>query len=256
MTEPDPQRIAAFQEHFAKAQSTDVVELSWGFALLQRDFPKSYDHNRIVVTAAAPSVDILQRADDVLGGAGLDHRYISVTDDALGLGLQSDLVAAGYESETNVMMINRDPSVDPAEHDVHAVSHERLRPAVMRDWRVDLPESTDDELTQLADRMTLYERGAEVTFLAVFEGSEIAARTDLYIDRASGVAQIESLLTHEDYRGRGYAKALVRDGHRRAIEAGCELSFLVADLDDWPREWYGRLGYVEAHRTHEFTRLP
>lgn len=254
MNESDIQQVVEFQEQFAQAQSTDVVDLPWGFALLQRDFPLSYDHNRIEVKSAASSADILLAADDVLGGAGLEHRYISVLDDALGQDLEAEFAAAGYQSERLVTMINFELSAEPTEHEVHAVSHQRLRPAVMRDWKIDLPQSTDETLAQLADRMLLYSRGAEVTFLVIFADSEIAARVELYVDRDAGIAQIESLLTHQDYRGRGYAKALLQEGHRRALDAGCRLSFLVADFDDWPRQWYSRLGYVDAHLSRDFIR--
>jgi hypothetical protein len=47
----DVERITAFEHHFAQAQATDLVNLSWGFALLQADFPYSHYHNRIVVTS-------------------------------------------------------------------------------------------------------------------------------------------------------------------------------------------------------------
>jgi hypothetical protein len=47
---------------------------------------------------------------------------------------------------------------------------------------------------------------------------------------------------------------LIRDALRRGRQAGSELSFLTADLDDWPHQWYQRIGYVDAGRTHHFSR--
>jgi GNAT superfamily N-acetyltransferase len=131
---------------------------------------------------------------------------------------------------------------------------ETLRPAIIRDWRVNLPDAGDEQLAQLADRSALSSRGADLVLLAVFEGGEIAAHAELYLDRAAGLAQFERLTTHADYRGRGYATALVLDALRRGREAGCDLSFLTAGLDDWPRDWYQRLGYRDAARTHQFDR--
>jgi GNAT superfamily N-acetyltransferase len=131
---------------------------------------------------------------------------------------------------------------------------ETLRPAIIRDWRVSLPDAGDEQLAQLADRSALSSRGADLVLLAVFDGSEIAAHAELYLDRAAGLAQFERLTTHADYRGRGYATALVLDALRRSREAGSDLSFLTAGLDDWPREWYQRLGYRDAVRTHQFDR--
>jgi GNAT superfamily N-acetyltransferase len=249
----DIERITAFDHRFAQAQATDVIDLSWGFAVLQKEFPLSHYHNRIAVTSAAPAADVLATADEVLGKAGLAHRYVSV-DGALGQALSADFVAAGYEHETVVTMIYAGPEVELAAHEVRAVSLDALRPAIIRDWRATLPDATEENLGQLADRTALYARGAELTLLAVYDGDEIAAHADLYVDRVDRIAQFENLVTHTDFRGRGYANALIRDALTRGWGAGSELSFLTADLDDWPREWYQRLGYVDAGRTHHFSR--
>jgi GNAT superfamily N-acetyltransferase len=110
-------------------------------------------------------------------------------------------------------------------------------------------------LGQLANRTALYSRGAKVTLLAVLAGDEIAARADLYVDHVESIAQVENLYTHPSFRGRGYGDSLVREALMRSQHAGCRLSFLTANLVDWPHEWYIRLGYVEARRTHHFTRV-
>jgi ribosomal protein S18 acetylase RimI-like enzyme len=249
----DIERFTAFDHRFAKAQATDVVELPWGFAVLQKQFPASRYHNRIVVTSAAPAAEVLVAADEILGGARLRHRYVSA-DGALGEDLSAELVAAGYEHETDVTMIYSGPDVEPAAHEVRTVSLDTVRPAIIRDWRVSLPDATDEEVRQLADRTALFARGAELTRLAVYDGDQIAAHADLYIDRVDHLAQFENLVTHSGFRRRGYGTALIRDALRRGWEAGSELSFLTAVHNDWPREWYHRLGYVDAGQTHHFSR--
>ena len=172
----------------------------------------------------------------------------------VGEALSADFVAAGYQHETIVTMIYSGPAVEPGAHEVRAVSLDTLRPAIIRDWRVTLPDATDDHLGQLADRTALYARGADLTLLAVYDGNEIAAHAELYVDRVDRLAQFENLVTHKDFRRRGYGHALIRDALRRGREAGTELSFLTAALNDWPREWYQRLGYVDAGRTNHFSR--
>jgi ribosomal protein S18 acetylase RimI-like enzyme len=249
------ERMTAFDHRFSRAQATDVIDLEWGFALLQRDFPLSHYHNRIVVTSAVPATEILSTADTVLGGMGLRHRYVSVDDDSLGQHHSADFLAAGYEHSPIVSMAySGNAAVGTHSHRVVAVSLATLRPAIIRQWRGELPTATDHELDQLADRTALYSRGADLTLLAVYDGSEIAAHADLYVDRAKRVAQFENLATHEPYRGRGYGTALVRDALRRSEEAGCDLAFLTVDRDDWPIEWYRRLGFAEAGQTHHFSR--
>jgi ribosomal protein S18 acetylase RimI-like enzyme len=249
----DIERIRAFDDRLARAQATDIVDLAFGFAVLQKEFPLSEHHNRITVTSAAPAAEILAAAEEILGGASLRHRFVCV-DDELGEAMSADFVAAGYEHETIVTMIYSGSKLEPAAHEVRAVSLETLRPALIRDWRVVLPDATEEHLAQLADRTALYPRGADLTLLVVYDGDEIAAHADLYLDRVDGIAQFENLVTHEDFRQRGYADALIRDALRRAQAAGRELCFLTAELNDWPRQWYQRLGYVDAGRSHQFSR--
>ena len=197
---------------------------------------------------------VLAAADEILGGRGMRHRYVSVVDDARGQELRADFVAAGYEHVTIARMIHSGTEVEPAAHEVRALSLDTLRPAIIRDWRAEIPDATDEHLRQLADRTALYARGAELTRLAAYDGETIAARADLYVDRGDHIAQFENLVTHADFRGRGYGDTLVRDALPRGREAGCNLSFLTADVGDWPLEWYGRLGYVDTGRTHDFIR--
>jgi ribosomal protein S18 acetylase RimI-like enzyme len=253
MDDSDIERIAAFEGRFHRAQATDVVDLEWGFALLQRNFPLSEYHNRIVVTSAAPAADVLAAADELLGGAGLGHRYVSMGD-GVNDALVPTLVAAGYEHQVVATMIYSGSTIEPGAHAVASVSLETLRPSIIRNWQAEIPDATGELLQQLADRTALHSLGAELTLLAVYDGDEIAAHVETYIDRTGGVAQIESLVTHEPFRNRGYGNSLIRDALRRASEAGSELRFLTADLDNWPRHWYQRLGFDDAIHTHHCVR--
>lgn len=251
---PNLEQITGFEHRFARAQATDVVELPWGFAVLQDDFPLSHYHNRLVVTARATAEEVLAAADDVLGGAGRPHRYVTVDDDALGASLAPEFVVAGYSHAVVAAMVHSGDPAEPGAQPVRVVSLETLRPAVIRDWRVALPDATDEVLGQLADRVALGARGADLTLLAAYDGDEIAAHGELYVDRAASLAQFESLVTHPGFRGRGHGAALVRSALGRAKEAGCALSFLTADARDWTYGWYQRLGYTDVSRSHHFDR--
>jgi GNAT superfamily N-acetyltransferase len=251
--EPDIERIAAFERRFARAQATEFVDLGWGCALLQSDFPLSEYHNRIVVDSAVSPSDVLAAADELLGGAGLRHRYISAVD-GLDDALVPSLVAAGYEHQMVVTMIYSGPTIDRGAYGVASVSLDTLRPSIVRNWQAEIPDATDELLGQLAGRTALYSLGADLVLLAVYDGDVIAAHVEMYVDSDDHIAQIENLVTHEQFRNRGYGDSLVRDALRRAGEAGSELRVLSADLGDWPRVWYQRLGFVDAIRTHHFVR--
>jgi len=118
---------------------------------------------------------------------------------------------------------------------------------------MELPQASDDEITQLADRSRLYSLGADVSFLTVFDGDQIAARADVYMDADAKICQLENVFTHPEYRGRGYGEALVAEALSRGRKAGCDLCFLTADVDDWPYNWYRRMGYVDIGRSHHFS---
>ena len=99
---------------------------------------------------------------------------------------------------------------------------------------------------QLLDAKRTIAQALTARFFAVRGGGEVVAYVDLYHDGRT--AQIEDLATLEEHRGRGYASALVLRALEEARQAGCDLVFLVADAEDWPKLLYGRLGFVELGR--------
>lgn len=256
MANTELQRILAFDERFTKAQATQVIDLPFGYAVLQDQFPLSHYHNRIASNADAAAPDLIAAADEVLGGAGCKHRYVTV-DGEPSEDLISGLKVAGYSHDPVAIMIYSgniaDIELETDRPTVHAVSFDTIRPSIVRDWQVELPKASDEALRQLVERTVLYERGAELVRLATFDGDEVAGHADLYIDGVDHIAQFESLVTHSDYRGDGHGGALIQDAMRRADEVDTELFFLTADVDDWPYGWYQRLGFVEIARTHEFS---
>jgi len=57
--------------------------------------------------------------------------------------------------------------------------------------------------------------------------------------------EVEDVGTLPEHRGRGYATAVVLAAIAAARADGAEFVFLVADLDDWPKELYRKLGFDE-----------
>ncbi|WP_052422471.1 GNAT family N-acetyltransferase [Nonomuraea candida] len=195
--------------------------------------------------------EVLAAADEVLAGRG--HRLVCVDDDRLGLAFADAFDAAGYGHETNLVMVFRGPLPhDPPPAD--RLTLDELAPVLRRDWRRALPQAPDEVIDGLARRVESRLRGADtVGFRGVrAPGGSIAARADLYVH--GGVAQIESVFTGEEHRGKGHARALMLALLAEAAEAQAELIFLVADADDWPRHFYARLGFEVVGRTHSFLR--
>ncbi|MGZ4269770.1 MAG: GNAT family N-acetyltransferase [Solirubrobacteraceae bacterium] len=77
-------------------------------------------------------------------------------------------------------------------------------------------------------------------FVADWDGRPAAYAT-LYSDGVT--AQVEDVATQAPARGRGLARAVVQHAVDVAQAEDHELVFLVADVDDWPRALYERLGF-------------
>jgi GNAT superfamily N-acetyltransferase len=70
------------------------------------------------------------------------------------------------------------------------------------------------------------------------------------------VGQIEDVGTLASARGHGLARAVTLAALPAAREAGHDVTFLVADADDWPRLMYERLGFEPCGVVHVFRRAP
>jgi predicted GNAT family acetyltransferase len=83
---------------------------------------------------------------------------------------------------------------------------------------------------------------------------EIASAADLYSDGRT--AQVEDVATAAEFRGRGYATAVVLRAVEEALATGHDFVFLVADAEDWPKELYVRLGFAPLGHTWTFLKTP
>jgi GNAT superfamily N-acetyltransferase len=252
MSEADLERIADFRMSFARRQAAVLTEVPGGVAVLDPEYPASYEHNQVIVGRAVVPGEVASLADKALGH--LPHRQVTVLDDIAGAACAPALAAAGYTHDIELIMTHSDTRVVSAEPTAGEVTFPELRPAVVRQWRVMMPGAGDAVIGQLADRRPVRLRGADqVRFLAARdEEGSIAAWADLYLDPAAGIAQIEDLVTAQAHLRRGYADAVLAAGLRQA--AGCGLVFLLAYADDWPHTWYARRGFTVIGRSHSFTR--
>ncbi|MFE2562061.1 GNAT family N-acetyltransferase [Streptomyces sp. NPDC059352] len=123
-------------------------------------------------------------------------------------------------------------------------------------WRRIAPDVAEEHLHDLVERRAARRHGAEVVrFLAAYSADgEVAAWADLYLDPATGVAQIEDLVTAGAHLGKGHAGAVLDTALSIAADAGCTTRFLTARPDDWPHRWYGRKGFEVVGSVSRFER--
>jgi predicted GNAT family acetyltransferase len=94
----------------------------------------------------------------------------------------------------------------------------------------------------------------DVRYFAIRSNQQVAAYCELF--SRNEIGQIESVMTLKEFRGRGFGKAVVARALAESKAASHELTFLLADADDWPREFYRKLGFEEIGRVWDFPREP
>ncbi|WP_066374400.1 GNAT family N-acetyltransferase [Herbidospora mongoliensis] len=243
-------QVLRFKEDYIRSQADDVQEHPFGFTVRNFRYAASHHHNKVVITGPADARDILALADQALGEAG--HRLVEIHHEPTAAAVAGALAEAGYSHETNVLMLHQGDT-PPREPQVVPVTLEDLHEVVRASWAAEYPQIAPEDLDQLTERRgVLLQDGYDVTFLAVRDGGTIVCHGDLYVQPATGLAQIEDLVTHPDHQRRGHARALVREAIHRA---GGLTVFMEADQDDWPKDFYGRLGFTTIGRTNHFRKF-
>jgi ribosomal protein S18 acetylase RimI-like enzyme len=250
-------RIEAFRRSFELRLCTRTEAFAYGTAYFNDDFPHHWDSNFLWAESPLDGVTtdaLASEAERVLGGTGLAHREVFTHDDAAGERLAPRFTELGWKPDRSVtMVLRRDADRHPAGN-VREVAFEEARPLLPEVIRRSTTSSFDDAIDELvAFRRLLEERVGACFFLAEADG-HLASACELYM--LEGVAQVESVGTLEEFRGRGLARAVVSAAVDEARTRGCDLIFLQADVDDWPQELYWKLGFDALARDWFFRRPP
>jgi ribosomal protein S18 acetylase RimI-like enzyme len=225
-----------------------------GQAVLNDRLPRVWSLNYLLaerelgtdVTAA----DLAEEADRLLGASGLGHRKIEVLEGETAARLEAGFRELGWHVERDIVMTHRRPP--DRKSDTSAV--EELEASDLNDvWAEGTrssPYGVDEEVVrQLVEQKHLLAAAGARFFAARVDG-RIASHCDLYSDGSTG--QIEAVMTLEAFRNRGLARAVVTKALEESRAAGDDLTFLLADGDDWPRDLYDKLGFYEVGSVYEF----
>jgi predicted N-acetyltransferase YhbS len=255
--------LAALVDRPVRA-ATATRPVPGGVLVLTADYPASHEHNKALLTAPAVPEDVLRAVEQTSAAAGLDHVRIDVLTPGLAGPLAARALPAGYERGEELLMVlpaaaAERLAVAPPDQRVGEGTWEQVRAFVAESWRAALPGATPDVVEQLVERRHATARAVRIVHLAATidgPGGRVVAATDLFMsaDDEGTVAQVENVQTAEHARGRGLARALVTAAVARAHADGATCVFLVADAQDWPREFYGRLGFEPATTTTVLTR--
>ncbi|MEX0168714.1 GNAT family N-acetyltransferase [Streptomyces sp. LMG1-1-1.1] len=257
MTSPAPAselaRIHGFLSAFTRRQAARTVDFPGGFAALDDAYARSRGNNHVLVDGSPDPEALPGFADETMGH--LSHRAVFVLDEKVATACLEPLSRAGFSSSATYLM--RHTGSVPADGGARPVAVEALLGPTAASWRRLAPHVTEGQLHDLVERRRVRTRGADVVrFLASYaDDGEVAAWADLYLDPASGVAQVEDLVTAQAHLGQGHAGAVLDTALRMAADAGCTTRFLTARPDDWPHRWYGRKGFEVAGTLTRFERV-
>ena len=235
------ERAAAFEELMRDRCVERVVETRFGPALFNDTHPTIWFLNVLRADDAgdATAEELAAEADRVQ--SELQHRRV-----ILPLG-RPDLVDGfrqlGWEPDHFLFMAfrgNAEPVDTARTEEVRPEQTRQLREAIIREWQEGADEKTVSELfaADMVQAGALHPR-----IFGIVEDGVVVSSARLYSDGAT--AQVEEVATLPEYRGRGYAKALVIRAVEEALAAEHEFIFLVADAEAWPKKLYARLGFEE-----------
>jgi len=208
-----------------------------GTAVYDDEVPLRLDSNFLRVELRAEAEEVLAEAKR------LDRRMIVFRSTEEGERLAPFFAERGWLVRRHLLMAQlREPDRDGDPGIVEEVAEEELRPARQRVVEGE-PWAKPEIMAQLFAAKHLIGERVRVRFFAAKVEGEVVSYSDLYQTRAD--AQVEDVGTLPEHRGRGYATAVVLAAIAAARADGAEFVFLVADLDDWPKELYRKLGFDE-----------
>ncbi|WP_040338190.1 GNAT family N-acetyltransferase [Candidatus Blastococcus massiliensis] len=242
-------RAVAYVVSLPVRRAVGVGDVPGGVAVLDPDFPYSYDNNRLLLTEPVDAATVEQAAEAVGGNAGWPHRAALLVWPDAGP-VAADLARAGWRTEELVLMARSPADPPAAAHDrVEVVPQAEVHALWESSWRrglVSLGNRLESAVRQLVERERLNDLVVAVTDLVVRDAGRVVAAAQLRVDGAT--AALESVMTDPGHRGRGHAGALLARALELAAAAGCDLVVLEAAGGDWPRGWYARRGFTEVGR--------
>jgi ribosomal protein S18 acetylase RimI-like enzyme len=249
-------RIEAFVRWAEDSTASRTEPFRWGTALFNDAYPMRFDSNYLRVERSlgqATAIELAAEADQLL--AGFPHREIVVPDVAEADRIAAGMVERGYAVERLVYMVQRGEIPEqPADVRVEEYDLADVHPLFVEIARRLEDAPTEAVAIALADfAQVLVDRIGARFFGVSVEGKPVGS-CELYVHE--GVAQVESVGTLEEFRGRGLARAFVTAAMREGYAAGADMVFLMADDDDWPKGFYGRLGFERVGGFRSFNRFP
>jgi ribosomal protein S18 acetylase RimI-like enzyme len=248
-------RVIDFIRRFDERLVEEVVPARYGRALLTPSLPRVYyaNHFSVDLGADVAAVELVEELEPIFAARGLAHRKVSM-DDVLGDRLAPEFRRLGWKGEELLVMPHSGAMPDVDTSRVDEVEPSQLEPIWAEGMRSSPDVLGDETVRQLMAAQHRRRLAVDVRYFAARADGEIASYCELFSDERTG--QIESVMTLERFRGRGLAKAIVTHSLAESRTAGHDLTFLLAEADDWPKELYRKLGFEIVGSIWDFLLTP
>src|SRR3954468_7809068 len=241
----------ALQDRVARA----TREFAYGTALFNDELRRVYDTNFVRFEHGFEELTgaLVEKIAEELQGS-LRHRKVMISDERAGARVADELKDRGWRHFTLVTMAYRGPrdrsALQPQPRASEQVDPRAVRGA--REQALDDGKRDAEARRQIVAFTELMATAAPTRLIAGFTGGEIGAFCALF--QEGGIGQIDEVTTIERFRRRGLGTAVVEGALRASLADGDDLTFLVADEGDWPKDWYARLGFEPIGRRYELLR--
>ncbi len=219
----------------------EVKDVGPGWLARSLSLPEVWAVNLLHITGPASPHELIVLADEQQ--AMLAFRRLRVEPEATALELAAAVTGAGWRVDREVYMaLMGQPTPSAGAEAVVELSDDQVAKLMRRWLKEDFPDVEPSRLDQVDE----YGRRegklwGERSFGILDDLGEPASITKLRLRR--GIAWVEDVYTVPEERNRGFARALVTYAATLARAAQPELTFIIADDNDWPKYLYESVGF-------------
>jgi GNAT superfamily N-acetyltransferase len=234
------------------------VALAEGVVILHDDLRDVYHLNSVTLDAPLPpnldATGVIGLAERWLGH--LRHRHVVLDDATAAEALAPHFARAGWSMQRTLFMALREDADRPARSGVaREVDVATLRALELRLAQEDPPLGAGPGFaSRLVAAMDVLRAATRARGFAAGENGELASACTLFLEHGrGGTALVDNVGTLRAQRRRGLARAVVAAAVDLARAEGCDPIVIPADVDDWPKDLYARMGFVPLGVQVSFT---
>jgi len=237
-------RMRKLEHQVHEAGSLRRTDFAGGVAYYNEELPLVWDVNFVRVDH--PAVDLVSAVEELQRTQG--HRKVLIEDPALLEAHSPELIGAGY-GRRDLVALAREPGGQLDER-VRELPYDKVKPfrfEVHMEQLTPPREEVADQVGRVHDRT--HQRTGERWFV-IHDGDEPAGHLIVYSD--DGLAQIEDVGVLNRFRGRGLARRLIEHALQVVADEGHDTVFITAETNDWPHQFYRRLGFEHVEDRADF----